>query len=138
MTSPTVLSWGDLHAIGAKYSSVMNFVKPFSINGVHQRCMAFVDMAPNPHRRSLEAIGSRLRMTREALGFKKQKEFAARADISPNTYNQWEKGKVYPDLQYAIRLRDEFGISLDWIYLGDPSGLPYQIARLLKEDALQE
>jgi transcriptional regulator with XRE-family HTH domain len=100
--------------------------------------MSVVDMTPNPHRRTLDAIASRLRVTREALGIKKQKEFAERAGISPNTYNQWEKGRVYPDLQYMIRLRDEYGISLDWIYLGDPSGLPYQIARLLKEDALQD
>jgi DNA-binding XRE family transcriptional regulator len=70
---------------------------------------------------------------REALGIKKQKDFAEQADISPNTYNQWEKGKVYPDLQYAIRLCDQYGITLDWIYLGDPSGLPYHIAKLLNK-----
>jgi transcriptional regulator with XRE-family HTH domain len=100
--------------------------------------MSIIDMAQAPHIRSLDAIAERLRMTREALGIKKQKEFAERADISPNTYNQWEKGRVYPDLQYVIRLRDEYGLTLDWIYLGDPSGLPYRIARLLKQEALQE
>jgi transcriptional regulator with XRE-family HTH domain len=116
----------------------VNFVKRVALNGVHQRCMSAFDMAPNNHRRSLEAIAERLRMTREALGVRKQKEFAERAQISPNTYNQWEKGRVYPDLQYAIRLCDEYGITLDWIYLGDPSGLPYHIARLMKEEALAQ
>jgi transcriptional regulator with XRE-family HTH domain len=89
-------------------------------------------MASNFEQRSLPAIASRLRRTREALGFKKQKDFAERAGIMPPTYNQWEKAKVYPDLQFAIRLRDEYNISLDWIYLGEPSGLPYHIARLLR------
>jgi transcriptional regulator with XRE-family HTH domain len=114
----------------------MNFVKRIWLNGVHRRCMSAFEMAPNNHHRSLEAIAERLRMTREALGVRKQKDFAERAQISPNTYNQWEKGRVYPDLQYAIRLCDEYGITLDWIYLGDPSGLPYHIARLLREDAM--
>jgi transcriptional regulator with XRE-family HTH domain len=117
---------------------MMNFVKALSLNRIHRGRMSVVDMTPNANRRSLEAIAWRLRATREALGFKKQKDFAEQAGISPNTYNQWEKAKVYPDLQYMIRIRDQYGISLDWIYLGDPSGLPYQIARLLKEEVLQD
>jgi transcriptional regulator with XRE-family HTH domain len=100
--------------------------------------MSHVDMTTDLDPRSLEGIAERLRRTREALNIKKQKEFAERADISPNTYNQWEKGRVYPDLQYAIRLRDEYGLTLDWIYLGDPSGLPYQLVRLLRESAEQK
>lgn len=100
--------------------------------------MTVLIMTANFEQRSLPAIASRLRRTREALGFKKQKDFAQRAGIMPPTYNQWENAKVYPDLQFAIRLRDEYNISLDWIYLGDPAGLPYHIASLLRIGVDQE
>lgn len=49
------------------------------------------------------------------------------AGIAPNTYNQWEKGKQPPALDQAIRLCDVHGLTLDWIYLGDASGLPLRI-----------
>lgn len=84
--------------------------------------------------RSIEAIAKRLRQTREALGMK-QAEFAERANIPNNTYNQYEQAKGRPSLDFAFKLRDTYGISLDWIYDGDPSGLPHRIAKNLMESA---
>jgi transcriptional regulator with XRE-family HTH domain len=77
------------------------------------------------------AIATRLRITREAFGLG-QNEFARRAGIASNTYNQYEQGKNVPRLDIANQICDEYGITLDWIYRGDISGLPLHIANLLK------
>lgn len=81
----------------------------------------------NREMRSIAAIAKRLRATREALELK-QREFAGLAGIAANTYNQWEKGERRPGLDQAIRLADAHRITLDWIYLGDMSGLPLKIS----------
>ena len=47
--------------------------------------------------------------------------------------NQYESGERKITVPVTTRLKDAFGITLDWIYAGDPSGLPKRIAdRLLK------
>jgi transcriptional regulator with XRE-family HTH domain len=87
----------------------------------------------SPHRagiariRSPEAIADRLRATRRALGLN-QRQLCERAGLLPQTYNQWEKAKGRPDLDGALALCDAFNLSLDWIYRGDPSQLPFKIA----------
>lgn len=76
-------------------------------------------------------VGERLRLTRQALGMA-QNEFAARAGIAANTYNQFESGRNRPSLDAAMKLVDAYKITLDWIYLGDPSGLRYEMADAIK------
>jgi transcriptional regulator with XRE-family HTH domain len=79
-------------------------------------------MAPaNPL--SIEAIAHRLRATRETTGLT-QSQFADRAGIAQDTYNQWESAMGRPGLDEAMRLRAAYGVTLDWIYLGDASRLP--------------
>ena len=85
--------------------------------------------------RSFEAIAQRLIATRKALGLK-QSEFAKRAGIPVNTYNQYEKAVSQPRIDYAFALCDTYGLTLDWIYNGDPSGLQYRLTQqLFKETA---
>ena len=79
----------------------------------------------------LADIAERLRITREALGFT-QLEFASRAGIAGNTYNQYEKGKKLPSIRYAIQLCEAHNLSLDWIFRDDPSNLPYRLADAIK------
>lgn len=81
--------------------------------------------------RSISAIAARLTITREAFGLK-QGEFSARAGIGQATYNQYESAKRRPSLEEAQKLVDEYNITLDWIYNGNPSGLPHHIASMLK------
>lgn len=83
---------------------------------------------------AIDAIAGRLRATREALGLN-QTEFCARAGVARNTYNQWEKGKGRPDIDGAMALCRAFRITLDWIYFGDPSKLPNDIASKLHKAA---
>ena len=80
---------------------------------------------------SAVAIGLRLRLTREVLGLT-QAEFADRCGIARNTFNQYEQGKNKPQLPLAIEMCERFNLTLDWLYRGDPSGLPYKMADSLK------
>jgi transcriptional regulator with XRE-family HTH domain len=92
-----------------------------------------MDKTP-PHPR-LKAIGDRLEALREAFNVT-QTEFAARAGIAQNTYNQYAKGKNLPRLDFAEKICDEYGVTLDWIYRGEQSGLPVHIANLLKRQTI--
>lgn len=80
---------------------------------------------------SLDAIGERLALTRHVIGLQ-QNEFCERAHIATNTYNQYESGKRRPSVENAIQLCDTYGLTLDWIYRGDPSGLRYDLAAAIK------
>jgi len=50
--------------------------------------------------RSLAEIGERLRITRQALG-RTQVAFCRAANIEPNAYNQYEKGRTRPRVANA-------------------------------------
>lgn len=76
---------------------------------------------------SPEAIAHRLEAVRAALGLK-QVDFCRRAGVATNTYNQWKAATRTPDLAEAKKLVREFRLTLDYIYLGDASGLPARIA----------
>lgn len=80
---------------------------------------------------SPEAIGRRLELTRAALRMS-QIDFCGDAGIATNTYNQYERGKKRPSLDNALKLARAYNLTLDWIYLGDPSGLRYDLADLIK------
>ena len=67
-------------------------------------------------------IAARLIAAREAIGLE-QTDFARRAKIAQNTYNQYEQAKRRPSLDNAIKLCRAYNLTLDWIYLDDPSGL---------------
>lgn len=87
---------------------------------------------PNPR---LKAIGDRLETLRQALDLS-QTEFASRAGIAQNTYNQYAKGKNLIRLDFAERICDEYGVTLDWIYRGDTSSLPLNIANLIRRQSV--
>jgi len=72
-------------------------------------------------------IAARLLRTREALGLN-QREFAMRANLKPNRYSQYETGVRALTIDAALRICDEYGISLDWLYRGDRSRLPHHLA----------
>ena len=89
-----------------------------------------------------ETIGVRLVRTRKVFGMQ-QNEFAESAGIRRGTYTQWELGVRRPNLDDAIRLVRTYKLTLDWIYLGIPTGLPPQIysqlvlppkSRLVRDD----
>lgn len=88
-------------------------------------------MAKGDDETSRAAVGRRLRLTRQVFGYQ-QNEFADKAGIATNTYNQYEQGKRMPSLEHAIALCETYVLTLDWIYRNDPSGLRYATADALK------
>lgn len=68
-------------------------------------------------------VARRLTLARLAYGLDQQ-AFGARAGLSQPQYNQFETGKRLLTLQSAMRLCDEYNLTLDWLYRDDPSGLP--------------
>ncbi len=99
---------------------------------------ACLDIGMAPSRISpsdIVAISHRLSLTRRALKLKKS-EFAARAGISRTAYHNWEPkdGKPpvgRPNVDEATRLCEAYGLTLDWIYRGEPSRLPHDLAEAI-------
>lgn len=82
----------------------------------------------------IKQAGQRLKTARLALGLS-SKEVYETINVQANTYSQWENGKSMVDVAAAARLKEAFGITLDWIYAGDPAGLPFAIASKVLRDA---
>lgn len=79
---------------------------------------------------TMEAVCGRLIDLRQALGLK-QNEIAQRAGMSATQWSNYEKRSRMPNIQDMIRLADEFGASLDYIYRGLLGGLPHDLAMKL-------
>lgn len=69
----------------------------------------------------------RLRQTRSALRIEDQREFGEAAGLEQSLYNRFETGKRLLTLQAAMKLCDRYSLTLDWLYRGEPSGLPYRL-----------
>jgi len=81
-------------------------------------------------------VARRLSVARRAIGLNQQ-EFAREAGLSQPQYNQFETGKRRLTLDAALVLCDTYALTLDWLYRGDPSGLPYRLATAIKDLAAQ-
>lgn len=81
---------------------------------------------------TVKAVAERLRLTRLALDLS-QAAFCHVAGISPQAYNNYERARQRPELEKAIALCRAHKLTLDWIYLGDPSGLPYPLAAAISD-----
>lgn len=73
-----------------------------------------------------QAIGKRLQITREAIGITAA-QLCRSLDIKPNRWSQYESGERPITMAVANKLCDTYGLTLDWIYRGDPSGLPVRL-----------
>lgn len=77
--------------------------------------------------RDFAAIGRRLRALRLVLG-KDQKHMSALAGVTPQAWSNWENGIRRPSPDQIYKLATSTGITADWVYYGDRSGLPVRIA----------
>ena len=82
--------------------------------------------------RSNEDIAMRLEALMAALD-RKQAGFAALIEISQPALNNYLKAIRRPELDVAIRIASKTGVTLDWLYLGDRSGLPARMLSLLPD-----
>lgn len=95
-----------------------------------------MDDATRPFRQNAEAtvpkIARRLELSRRALGMTAA-QLCRQSGIAPNTWSQWENGVGRPDLDGALQLTRTFGLTLDWIYEGDISGIRHELAVKIEE-----
>lgn len=78
-----------------------------------------------------EKIAERLIIVREVSGLN-QSEFSERAGIASNAWNNYERARKRINLEAAIALVNTYQLTLDYIYLGDASNLPYKLAAAIQ------
>lgn len=76
-------------------------------------------------------VAKRLALTRRALRADQQ-SFGRDAGLAQPRYNQYETGDRLLTLAAAMLLCERYNLTLDWLYRGDPSGLPYRLAEEIK------
>lgn len=89
------------------------------------------------------ALGKRLALAREVLGFGRnkkpgplggQREFAINAGVKPNTYNQYERGQNYPTVEAMEQLCNRYpGLTLDWIYRASYEGMARDLIERIQQ-----
>ena len=77
-------------------------------------------------RTSLQDSADRLRVLREALGLT-QVQISRVCGIGQQAWNNYEGARRRISVDQALRLRNSIGVTLDWIYAGDPKGLPWEL-----------
>lgn len=78
-------------------------------------------------------VARRLRLVRIALGIQDQRDFGEAANLEQSLYNRFETGKRLLTLQAAMKLCERYGITLDYLYRGDASGLPYKLHNTIRD-----
>lgn len=76
-----------------------------------------------PTTREIAEVSERLRQFRAAIT-DNQAEFAREAKLTQHRYNQYETGARWLTLDAAMKIRAAHGLSLDWVYSGDPYFMP--------------
>ena len=77
-------------------------------------------------------VGARLRLVRLALGLLAGR-LAAELNVAAPRWSQWEHGRHLADLKTMARLTRRYHVSLDYIYLGDESGLPRRLLDAIRD-----
>jgi hypothetical protein len=88
--------------------------------------------------KSVPEIAQRLRLLRQALA-SSQAEFCRRmSDFPVKTWNNYEVVAGRISIDAAIVLVRTFGVTLDWIYLGDAAMMPHHLMQKIAEVAAAE
>lgn len=82
--------------------------------------------------RSNNDIAMRLAALMDAMKLN-QSAFAALVGITQPALNNYLKAYRRPDIDVAISIQMKTGVTLDWIYLGDRSGLPARLLAILPD-----
>lgn len=75
----------------------------------------------------------RIKATRRALGVA-VKQITELTGISKAAWSNYENGVSRPNIEDAIRFKEVFNISLDWVYTGELSSVPFDLASKLKAE----
>ena len=85
----------------------------------------------------LRQVGRRLRVARLGLG-RSAADMCRELGTTDRAWSQWENGKRLLDVLVAVRLKERYGITLDWLYDGDPARLPPDLAEWARSGAAGE
>lgn len=80
---------------------------------------------------SLSDVARRLVLLRAWAGYDNQKAFAVATGLTPSELNHYETARRMPSLAAANKMKQRWGVTLDWIYHGDRSGLTMEVNRTL-------
>lgn len=83
---------------------------------------------------STKSLANRIKLTRVALEISAA-DLCKRIDVKPNRWSQYETGERRITPAVAIKLCEEFGLSMDWIYRADPSALPHSLRMKMRHPA---
>lgn len=78
-----------------------------------------------------DKIGARLLALRKSLDVS-QTKIAEDLGITQPQWNQYERGNRRLTIEVAGMMVSSYGVTLDWLYLGDTSGLPLRLEPLSK------
>ncbi len=80
----------------------------------------------------------RIRALRVALGFPIARRFAQEMGVGDSTWNTYETGVTPPPVfPVGVALVRRYGITLDWLYLGVRTAMPYDLVLRIEEAAEQ-
>lgn len=82
-----------------------------------------------------KAIGGRIKLIRSAMGMTPA-DFSRLTGLSSQLISNYETGYRRPDLDKALIIVQKTGATLDYLYLGDTSGLPVRLANKMSADEL--
>lgn len=68
-------------------------------------------------------VGRRLSLLREAMRLS-QPEFGKPVGLSQTRMSQYENGERLLAVPIAIKICEEYTVTTDWLYRGDPASLP--------------
>ena len=69
-------------------------------------------------------------------GTRGQADFARWLGINKQTWGNYEKSGLRPGIDEAQKIAKRTGVTLDWIYMGDPRFLPLSLGGRLEESLL--
>lgn len=79
-------------------------------------------------------IGARIEGLRPACGLGSQAALGKRLGVAHGRINNWTSGRTPVPIEFALKLRNITGATLDYIYCGDQSGLPLRLADALRSN----
>jgi hypothetical protein len=80
----------------------------------------------------IRQVALRLEAIMKDTGMQTVKDLADEVGASRSQVSNWLNRYHLPPVPYMISLCEQKGLTLDWIYRGDPSGLSYAAAKRLQ------
>lgn len=80
-----------------------------------------------------EAVSERLKLLRRVVSGESQTAFAARLGVETKRWNNFERGSPLSKEVAFLIVKKFPNVTLDWLWLGRPDGMPTRFQRELEE-----